>query len=231
MSSSSSKHWSDAVHHQPVSRPKDLEIFSFKSGHVQQYLSTFPGPSRTGTFTHPLTSRAPLTIPLTVQVPGGGSGTTFNSSHHSPFMVQAGTGYVPVSPGFPAQPRYLPTTAATYSETISGVSLSLIQSDHDVINSSSVIQKATSSSTTSSASAPNNSQFHQPHQSSQSSCKSTDIREASSCTCGCLSASGPLTRSRKRRLKEGEVSEYAGPLDLKVDRKTKMKRTGTIVIE
>jgi len=231
MSSSSSKHWSDAVHHQPVSRPKDLEIFSFKSGHVQQYLSTYPPPSRTGTFTHPLTSRAPLTIPLTVQVPGGSSGTTFNSSHHSPFMVQAGTGYVPVSPSFPAQPRYLPTTAATYSETISGVSLSLIQSDHDVINSSSVIQKATSSSATSSASAPNTSQFHQHHQSSQITCKSTDIREAGSCTCGCSSANGPLTRSRKRRLKEGEVSEYAVPLDLKVDRKTKMKRTGTIVIE
>ena len=66
MTSSSSKHWSDAVHQTSTSsttttntsssRPKDLEIFSFKSGHVQQYLSSFPTANnlRNGTFTHPL---------------------------------------------------------------------------------------------------------------------------------------------------------------------------------
>merc|ERR1719450_353774 len=70
MTSSSSKHWPDAVH-SGSGRSKDLEIFSFKSGSVQQYLSSSPHPSptattttsRTGIFTHPLASRAPLMVP------------------------------------------------------------------------------------------------------------------------------------------------------------------------
>jgi len=231
VSSSSSKYWSDAVHQTTNARPRDVEIFSFKTGQVQQYLSTFPT-SRTGTFTHPLTSRTPLNIPLSVQVPGGSNGgTMFNSSHHSHFVNQTGTGYVPVSMAFQSSPRFFPAAATTYGDQISGVSLSLIQSDHDVINSSSVIQNPSPSTMHPSPSSLQDVKFHQANNSSQSPCMSS--RDANSCTCGCVqsSANGPLTRSRKRKLKEPENINVYGPLDLKLDRKTKMKRTGTITIE
>merc|ERR1719325_527891 len=89
MTSSSSKHWPDAIH-SGSGRSKDLEIFSFKSsGPAQQYLtSSHQSPtattntSRTGIFTHPLASRAPLMVPLMVQVP---SAATYSSSHFAPF--------------------------------------------------------------------------------------------------------------------------------------------------
>lgn len=198
-----SKHWSEAVH-SGSSRSKDLEIFSFKSGPLQQYVTAYPSStavtttSRTGIFTHPLASRAPLMVPLMVQVP---SAATYSSSHYSPFAPSP-------SLTFPAAP---------FQDTVSGVSLSLIQTDHDVINSSSVIQKAPPAA----SDAPINLVV-----SLQSSQCETRITLDPSCK---PSASGPLTRSRKRRLRDGEI-EPQEPLDLKMA-KTKMKRTGTIIIE
>jgi len=230
VSSSSSKYWSDAVHQPTNSRPRDVEIFSFKSGQVQQYLSTFPT-SRTGTFTHPLTTRTPMNIPLSVQVPGGGSGgTMFNSSHHPHFVNQPGTGYVPVSMAFQSSPRFFPTAPAAYGDQISGVSLSLIQSDHNVINSSTVIQPPSTS--TLSPTSLQDVHFHHANKSShQSPCMNSN--DANSCTCGCIppTAVGPLTRSRKRKLKEPDNGTTFSPLDLKLDRKNKMRRTGTITLE
>eukprot|EP00092_Neocalanus_flemingeri_P105633 GFUD01135427.1.p1 GENE.GFUD01135427.1~~GFUD01135427.1.p1 ORF type:complete len:265 (+),score=10.27 GFUD01135427.1:87-797(+) len=207
MTSSSSKHWSDAVHQTTSSsstRPKDLEIFSFKSGHVQQYLSSFPTANnlRNGTFTHPLISRTPLTVPLTVQVPN--AAPTFSSSHHSPFIQ---SNFI-TSPILSYPPRY------PYSDGISGVSLSLIQTDLDVINSSSVIQKSSLASATVTSSSYQPSQCLSPRTCSDG------------CTCGC---SGPITRSRKRRLCDGDIQSEK-TLDHKVG-KTKMQRTGTIIIE
>jgi len=204
-STPSSKHWSDTVH--VTARSKDLEIFSFKSGHVQQYLSSSSttANSRTGAFTHPLASRTPLGVPLMVQVPNV---TQYSSSQY--------TNYTPT----PALAFPLPSTTqyqpSTFQETISGVSLSLIQPDHNVINSSSVIQKTIS-----------------PFQPSQCEARSCELN----CACSDVSmeCSGPLTRSRKRRLQDGEMvitnsQDPLAPLDLKVA-KSKMKRTGTIIIE
>ena len=214
MTSSSSKHWSDAVHQTSTSsttttntsssRPKDLEIFSFKSGHVQQYLSSFPTANnlRNGTFTHPLICRTPLNVPLTVQVPN--AAPTFSSSHHSPFIQ---SNFI-TSPILSYPPRY------PYSDGISGVSLSLIQTDLDVINSSSVIQKSSMVSATVTSSSYQPSQCLSPRTCSDG------------CTCGC---SGPVTRSRKRRLCDGDTNSDK-TLDHKVG-KMKMQRTGTIIIE
>jgi len=211
MTSSSTKHWSDAVHQTPssssgTSRPKDLEIFSFKSGHVQQYLSSFPTANnlRTGTFTHPLICGTPLNVPLTVQVPN--AAPTFSSSHHSPFIQSS---FI-TSPILSYPPRY------PYSDNgISGVSLSLLQQqDLDVINSSSVIQKSSTVSATVTSSSYQPSQCLSPRTCSDG------------CTCGC---SGPITRSRKRRLCDGDTHSDK-TLDQKVG-KMKMQRTGTIVIE
>merc|ERR1719499_723878 len=213
MTSTSTKHWSDAVHQTPssssgTSRPKDLEIFSFKSGHVQQYLSSYPTANnlRTGTFTHPLICGTPLNVPLTVQVPN--AAPTFSSSHHSPFIQSS---FI-TSPILSYPPRY------PYSDNgISGVSLSLIQQqDLDVINSSSVIQKSSSTVT-----ATVTSSSYQPSQ-----CLSPRTC-SDGCTCGC---SGPITRSRKRRLCDGDTNNSDKTLDHKVG-KMKMQRTGTIVIE
>jgi len=225
MTSSSSKHWPDAVHSSSSGRSKDLEIFSFKSGSVQQYLtSSHPSPtattttSRTGIFTHPLASRAPLMVPLMVQVP---TAATYSSSHFAPFTPSP-TLTFPAS----SNTRFTP---APYQDSISGVSLSLIQTDHDVINSSSVIQKAGCS-----PAAP------QPASQSEERMQATSEICQQNPLCGCTSCAastevdaskGPLTRSRKRRLRDGEAcSETQGPIDLKVA-KSKMKRNGTIIIE
>ena len=224
MTSSSSKHWPDAIH-SGSGRSKDLEIFSFKSsGPVQQYLtSSHQSPtattttSRTGIFTHPLASRAPLMVPLMVQVP---SAATYSSSHFAPFTPSP-TLTFPAS----SSPRFTP---APYQDSISGVSLSLIQTDHDVINSSSVIQKASPVAQVS--------QSDERMQATSEICRQNPL-------CGCANCvtapevdslkaqNGPLTRSRKRRLRDGEpCSETQGPIDLKVA-KSKMKRSGTIIIE
>jgi len=210
----SSKHWPDAVQ-AGGGRSKDLEIFSFKSGPVQQYLTSqqptitaTSTTSRTGIFTHPLASRAPLMVPLMVQVP---TAATYSSSHFSPF-TQTPTLTFPAASNFPQQP---------FHDSIGGVSLSLIQSDHDVINSSSVIHKAASPPT---ASQPASEAEERTTTSSLSNCSTTDASKDS--------ASGPLTRSRKRRLRDEEVpSEPQGSIDLKQVAKSKMKRTGTIIIE
>ena len=215
MSNSSSKHWPDAVHQGSTnpSRSKDLEIFSFKSGHVQQYLtaSSFPSSvssttiSRTGTFTHPLTSRTPLTIPLTVQVPV--TSTSYPSSHFSPFTPS------PAALSFPTSPGYPPPTSSYHETGQSGVSLTLIQNDHDVINSSSVIQKTGNPAVL-------------------VALRPTEERVANS-PGSAESEKGPLTRSRKRRLQDVETTiadHQPAPLDLKIA-KTKIKRAGTIVIE
>ena len=231
MTSSSSKHWSDAVH-SGSGRSKDLEIFSFKSGtSVQQYLtSSHPSPtattttSRTGIFTHPLASRAPLMVPLMVQVP---TAATYSSSHFAPFTASP-TLTFPAS----SNARFTP---APYQDSISGVSLSLIQTDHDVINSSSVIQKAGCSP----AAAQPTSQSKERIQAATEICQENPLCGCPSCTApsnegvgdASSKAQGPLTRSRKRRLKDGEAcSETQGPIDLKVA-KSKMKRSGTIIIE
>ena len=225
MTSSSSKHWPDAVHSSSSGRSKDLEIFSFKSGSVQQYLtSSHPSPtattttSRTGIFTHPLASRAPLMVPLMVQVP---TAATYSSSHFAPFTPSPTLTFPATS-----NSRF---TSAPYQDSISGVSLSLIQTDHDVINSSSVIQKAGCS-----PAAP------QPASQSEERMQATSEICQQNPLCGCTSCAastevdaskGPLTRSRKRRLRDGEAcSETQGPIDLKVA-KSKMKRSGTIIIE
>merc|ERR1711970_915714 len=125
MTSTSTKHWSDAVHQTPsssssgTSRPKDLEIFSFKSGHVQQYLSSFPTANnlRTGTFTHPLICGTPLNVPLTVQVPN--AAPTFSSSHHSP-LIQSSFITSPLlsyPPGTPTPTAGSPASLSTSSNS------------------------------------------------------------------------------------------------------------------
>ena len=174
----SSKHWPDAVHPAPpLPAKKDMEIFSFKSGQVQQYLQHQSG------FPQPSTVPHPYSLPLSVQVgpaPPTVSSHRFISSPHS------------LLPAYP--PSY------TFSDSItavSGVSLSLIQSDLDVINSSSVIPKVSAGG-------------------------GAAVSAASSANLG------PLTRSRKRKLcqtesRNGDKSEVAA--------KTKVARTGTIVIE
>ena len=237
MTSSSSKHWPDAVHSSGSGRSKDLEIFSFKSGSVQQYLTTsHPSPtatttvtSRTGIFTHPLASRAPLMVPLMVQVP---TAATYSSSHFAPFTPSPTLTF----PGASSNTRFTP---APYQDSISGVSLSLIQTDHDVINSSSVIQKTAGCSP---AAPPPTSQSEERMQEATSEiCQRNPLCGCTSCT-GCTApevvgdasskALGPLTRSRKRRLRDGEPCSdtHQGPIDLKVA-KSKMKRSGTIIIE
>ena len=223
MTSSSSKHWPDAIH-SGSGRSKDLEIFSFKSsGPAQQYLtSSHQSPtattnaSRTGIFTHPLASRAPLMVPLMVQVP---SAATYSSSHFAPFTPSP-TLTFPAS----SSPRFTP---APYQDSISGVSLSLIQTDHDVINSSSVIQKASPVAQVS--------QSDERMQATSEICRQNPLCGCANCVAPEVDAlkaqNGPLTRSRKRRLRDGEpCSETQGPIDLKVA-KSKMKRSGTIIIE
>merc|ERR1719264_390397 len=122
--------------------------------------------SRTGIFTHPLASRAPLMVPLMVQVP---TAATYSSSHFAPFTASP-------TLTFPASTnaRFTP---APYQDSISGVSLSLIQSDHDVINSSSVIHKAAGPPT---ASRPAGEAEERTTTSSLSNCSSTDASKDSS---------------------------------------------------
>merc|ERR1719173_295716 len=124
-------------------------------------------------------------------------------------------------------------TPAPYQDSISGVSLSLIQTDHDVINSSSVIQKAGCSP----AAPPPTSQSEERMQATSEICQQNPLCGCTNCTApevvgdASAKAQGPLTRSRKRRLRDGEAcSETQGPIDLKVA-KSKMKRSGTIIIE
>merc|ERR1711990_977713 len=144
-----------------------------------------------------------------VQVP---TAATYSSSHFAPFTPSPTLTFPPAS----SNTRFTP---APYQDSISGVSLSLIQTDHDVINSSSVIQKAGCSP----AAAQQTSQSEERMQATEI-CQQNPLCGCPNCTPASnqvgddasAKAQGPLTRSRKRRLRDGEAcSETQGPIDLK----------------
>ena len=216
ISQASSTLWSEAIHGDKSStassKNPNNNLFSFKSSssQVQQFFTSLTASSRggpaagppslapsTGHYTHPLMSRTPITAPLTVQVPD----TSFSRSSHSSGPSVSST-LIPFYPG---------------SSSSGLATLSVIQTDLDVISPAS-----TSHSSHSASSTPR-------------TCS------GAACTCGC-SASGPITRSRKRRLQDtaadgasvvGRPQPEAAHLHPanSTGNKDKCRRTGTITIE
>ena len=195
------KHWAEAAaaaasNSRPLSKePSGVEIFSFKPGHVAQYLTTSPQ--------QPFPSS--LMTPLSVNVTATPA-PTFPSSHsaaHAQYIQSFSTPTVAASSG---------SAFAPFSDT---VSLGLIRSNLNVINStsSSVIQRVGHGFLTSAAAAGDS-------KTSPSAYQHTVTVSSQ--------ASGPLTRSRKRRMFEGDNGEKTIE---KHFGKTKVQRAGTIVIE
>jgi len=219
LSQSSSKKWSEPIHSAGDLKSKknnNSDMFNFKGAQMHQYLSslgmqgllprTLP---TTGHYDHPLMARPPITAPLTVQV---ASSHTYSSSHHTPLVA---TGFLnsPTTSStlMPYQPLY---------PLSSGVSLSVIQTDLDVIRPSTSTVIPSLLLTSPAASSPSS------HLSSPQTCPL-------SCTCGC-SAGGPLTRSRKRRLQDCDIDPVNPVIqspDPTKSTKNKCRRTGTITIE
>jgi len=188
MAMTPAKHWAESAStRSTASATKDnVEIFSYKS----QGGSVAGFPSPTGASSH---FPASLLTPLSINVSAAPS-FAVNSSQtaHAPFL-QSFSSSVP--PPFS-----------------NSVSLSLIHSNLNVINSSSsVIQNVSHGFIQSKTDATSSSYPHPQHQQHDSQVDH-----------------GPLTRSRKRKLYEDKASEKIYD---KSFGKTKVHRTGTIVIE
>lgn len=220
LSQSSSKKWSEPIHSAgDLKSKKNSDMFNFKGAQMHQYLSSLGmqgligGLPRslptTGHYDHPLMARPPITSPLTVQV---ASSHTYSSSHHTPLVATGFLGSPQTSSSLmPYQPLY---------PISSGVSLSVIQTDLDVIRQTSPSTSSVIPSLlcTSPAASP----------SSHLSPRNCPL----SCTCGCAPG-GPLTRSRKRRLKDcdTDLDTVIQSPDPTKPTKNKCRRTGTITIE
>ena len=196
------KHWAEAAaaaasNTRPLSKePSGVEIFSFKPGHVAQYLTTSPQQP------FPTSLMTPLSVNVTAT-----PAPAFPSSHsaaHAQYIQSFSTPTVAAA-----------SSGSAFAPFSDAVSLGLIRSNLNVItssSSSSVIQRVghgflTSAATGEGKTSPSAYQ-HTVTVSSQ--------------------ASGPLTRSRKRRMfgaDNGEkmIEQHFG--------KTKVQRAGTIVIE
>ena len=185
-----SKHWAEPAGTRATSTKDNVEIFRFKSGQVHQYLSGAGSPSH-----FPASLLTPLTVNVTA-APG------FSSSSH------AHAQYIQ-SLSSSASSASSSSVFAPYSNS---VSLSLIHSNLNVINSSSVIQNVSHGFISKPDSSSSQGYHQQPHSQPQPS-----------------QDSGPLTRSRKRRLFDGEHT--SDKVYEKNFGKTKVHRTGTIVIE
>ena len=162
-----------------------MEIFSFKPGHVAQYLTSSSPQQQQQTSSFPASLMTPLSVSVT---------PAFSSSHHyiQSLSEQANSPAFSFTDSRKCHTTYSPTSG------LDSVSLGLIHTNLNVITSSStVIQKVANG-------------FLASNEPSQA-------------------ASGPLTRSRKRRLFEGEPGEKM--LEKHHLGKTKVQRAGTIVIE
>ena len=165
-----------------------VEIFSFKPGHVQQYLASSPQP-------FPASLMTPLSVSVTAA-----PAPSFPSSHsaHAQYIQSFSS----------------PAASAAFAPFSDSVSLSLIHSNLNVINSSSSVIPRVGPGFLSSVSTVSE-DTKMPSKSSPSYHHTVTVSSQ---------ASGPLTRSRKRRLFEGDNFD-------KNFGKTKVHRVGTIVIE
>jgi len=140
------------------------------------------------------------------------------SSHFPASLLTPLTVNVTAAPGFSGSShthaQYIQSlsSSSSFAPYSNSVSLSLIHSNLNVINSSSVIQNVSHGFISKTDSSSSQGYHHPPQSQPQPS-----------------QDSGPLTRSRKRRLFDGEHS--SDKVYEKNFGKTKVHRTGTIVIE
>merc|ERR1719483_914574 len=116
-------------------------------------------------------------------------------------------------------PAHTNISATHFSPSGRNTTLSLNQKPKNVINSCSVIQNTSSIAPISSSMTHH--RCPNQHESSQHSSKiPPEVQIPNSCICGC--SSGPLTRSRKRKLNEDESSDNTSDTVIKSETSSKI---------